>query len=333
MSKSHILPIFDCECGCGQPAIYEFNTGLLCCSDNPAKCSGIRNKISNSRLDENYKHEGIIISKQRIPKPKEETKKITNNKDTHILPIFDCEFGCGQPARYQLKNGKLCCEEYTAKCPVLKKINSEQNSGEKNGFYGKHHTPESLKIIGLKSKGRQTFLGRHHTKETCLKLSLIRTGTHNSPESNEKNRISNTGKKMPPRTNEWRINQHQYMINGGSRKANLSKYGTIISKEDMSDFKLYNQLVWKFTSLSCIKKYTITELKQRGTHKKDKHLDHIFSISEGFRLKILPQIIGSKGNIELVSTDYNLSKNNRCDITLEELFRRFDEELKEENEK
>ena len=36
-----------------------------------------------------------------------------------------CEYGCEQNAKYQLKNGKWCCEKYSSRCPVIKRKNSD----------------------------------------------------------------------------------------------------------------------------------------------------------------------------------------------------------------
>jgi hypothetical protein len=35
-----------------------------------------------------------------------------------------CEYGCGQEAKYQLKNNKWCCESSPNKCPKVRKLNS-----------------------------------------------------------------------------------------------------------------------------------------------------------------------------------------------------------------
>ena len=48
-------------------------------------------------------------------------------------------------------------------------------TGEANGFYGKHHSEESKKIIGEKSKERNQgknnpFYGKHHSEETKEKM-------------------------------------------------------------------------------------------------------------------------------------------------------------------
>lgn len=37
----------------------------------------------------------------------------------------NCFYGCGRKSCYKLKNGKLCCESSSSKCPVIRKKNSE----------------------------------------------------------------------------------------------------------------------------------------------------------------------------------------------------------------
>ena len=85
--------------------------------------------------------------------------------------------------------------------------------------------------------------------------------------------------------------------------------------------------MWKFTNLSLKEKYTKEELKLRGQKKEfgHKNIDHRFSIFNGFKLGIIPSIIGSKSNIKLVDCSYNYSKNTKCDITIEELFQKYKE--------
>jgi len=247
------------------------------------------------------------------------------------IPHHRCDYGCGREAKHYFKYSKrYCCETNVSKCPYVKKISGEKGSISRKG-------------IPTWNKGL--------TKETSLsvmKISKSKTGKPNSPESNEKNRISNTGKKMPPRTEEWRENQRQYMLNGGSKlassfitpeiiKENKEKVrktresnGQWIKSKELSDFYLYQKRVWFFTNISAKEKFTKEELKQRGQKKElgHKQLDHIFSVHEGFNLGILPSIIGCKSNINLVDCSYNLLKDSKCDITLEELFQKYIEEIK-----
>lgn len=36
---------------------------------------------------------------------------------------MNCSYGCGEKARYQLKNGKWCCSTFSTKCPAVRKKN------------------------------------------------------------------------------------------------------------------------------------------------------------------------------------------------------------------
>ena len=49
------------------------------------------------------------------------------------------------------------------------------------------------------------------------------------------------------------------------------------------------------------------------------HLDHKYSISEGFKNNILPSIVGGKENLRIISSYENMSKGSKCSIKLSEL--------------
>jgi transposase-like protein len=49
------------------------------------------------------------------------------------------------------------------------------------------------------------------------------------------------------------------------------------------------------------------------------HLDHKFSISEGFKNNIAPKIIGDIKNLEFIPWEQNIKKRTKCSITIEEL--------------
>ena len=61
-------------------------------------------------------------------KRKEINKKVSNTlkgyKTVSGGKIKICDYGCGQEASYQLKNGKWCCQDSYNKCPSLKSKNS-----------------------------------------------------------------------------------------------------------------------------------------------------------------------------------------------------------------
>jgi hypothetical protein len=102
-----------------------------------------------------------------------------------------------------------------------------------------------------------------------------------------------------------RCNVCTYKESGEKRKSPI---------EEMEDFKLYQREVWKNTNRNL--KF-IKDIDLRG---KNYHLDHKFSISRGFKRGIIPSIIGSIINLEIISARENLTKNFYCSITEEELF-------------
>jgi group I intron endonuclease len=53
---------------------------------------------------------------------------------------------------------------------------SEAHTGEKNHFYGKKHSPETIAMLREASIGNQNWLGRKHSEETKAKISARRTG-------------------------------------------------------------------------------------------------------------------------------------------------------------
>lgn len=95
------------------------------------------------------------------------------------------------------------------------------------------------------------------------------------------------------------------------------------SLQGLSDFQTYKFLVLYFTQKTWRKyKNQINPYKYKRA-RTGYHLDHKFSITEGFRSNILPRIMGSKNNLELIPYDENIRKNKTCSITKEELFNEY----------
>jgi hypothetical protein len=87
-----------CSFGCGNIAKYKFNhNDNICCSFNLTSCPTIREKI-------------VISSKNKKPSLSIETNDL-------------CSFGCGNIAKYEFNNGKLCCSKSQNSCSHMKEIN------------------------------------------------------------------------------------------------------------------------------------------------------------------------------------------------------------------
>jgi len=89
-----------------------------------------------------------------------------------------------------------------------------------------------------------------------------------------------------------------------------------------SSRKGYYETVWKLTELYYQKHFN--EINPTGIVRGSLfHLDHIYSISKGFAQKVPAKVIASHHNLRLIEKQANLSKGDRCDITLDELKRRI----------
>ena len=67
---------------------------------------------------------------------------------------------------------------------------------------------------------------------------------------------------------------------------------------------------------------------ERLQRSKDLHLDHIYSISEGFKNNIPPEIIGHWTNLRMLSKIENSSKGKTCHKTIEQLYEDYKRESK-----
>ena len=234
-----------------------------------------------------------------------------------------CSYGCGKEATHQFKNGKWCCSFTYVKCPEIIKKNSKSNIGQKRVFKKREKCSISVESHKLCDYGCNN-LAKYKFKTGKLCCSKF----HQSCPSN-KIKLKDYSFKRKPWSIDIRNQQSLYMLNGGSLKAHIKRHGKITDEKDLSFLEIYRKRVLHFTNISAKEKFSSIELKQIGQKKEKNHknIDHIFSIIEGFRLGILPQIISCKSNIRLIPCEQNYSKNGKSDCTLDELFNNYQNEI------
>ena len=112
-------------------------------------------------------------------------------------------------------------------------------------------------------------------------------------------------------------------------KGNLTKAekGIITHPSNRDSYYRYKTLVLHLTNYH---RQKLTEGYVTGLAGKPGawHIDHKFSIIQGFREKISPFVIGHRENLQMLPWKQNIQKLHRCDISKEELFRitRYDED-------
>lgn len=82
------------------------------------------------------------------------------------------------------------------------------------------------------------------------------------------------------------------------------------------EFKKYRRKVYYWTSKNNLN--ILENYDKRG--RDGYHLDHKYSIAEGFKNKVPPKIIGSIDNLEFLPYTTNIKKGTLCSITLEKLY-------------
>lgn len=196
-----------------------------------------------------------------------------------------CE--CGRPAKYIFKSGKLSCQSVASNCPIIRK------DANKN-------IAEQLKNT-VDSSGMTLTQKRAYKGASTKRMDIDQEGNDGFKRFSDKLK----------KTIE-------------SSKDSLGR--TYLSRSKISEEEFlakperdrYYQSVWEITSRQ-FKTYfnLIPDAAKRGN---EYHLDHIFSISEGFRKNVPPEIIGHVSNLRIISAFENNSKNSKCHKTLTALY-------------
>lgn len=98
------------------------------------------------------------------------------------------------------------------------------------------------------------------------------------------------------------------------------KNGTIRTQEQKSLEVLYREQVKLHTESQPL--WLLENYKLRDNHATNLnayHLDHIYSVAQGFKNGILPYIIGSIHNLRMTPWRDNIAKGAKCDITIDHL--------------
>ena len=182
--------------------------------------------------------------------------------------------------------GPICSRRWAAnnRSDSWKQKASLAKQGENNPMFGiKQINPNSLANLT-----RNAWTGKQQSVESNEKRSTALTGITRSKETIDKTRKTKIDKGII-----WKPDDPEYL-----------------------EFKKYRRKVYYWTS-----KNDLTQLEnydKRG--KVGFHLDHKYSITEGFKNKVSPKLIGSINNLEFIWYTNNLSKGTKCSITLEKLY-------------
>jgi hypothetical protein len=94
--------------------------------------------------------------------------------------------------------------------------------------------------------------------------------------------------------------------------------GNIRDPKDIPEYEKYRKQVWKISNQQFVEHYckiNPEDIKRGPKY----HLDHKYSIQQGWQNIVLPEIIGGWKNLQLLPAKQNQSKSNKCSVLLEEI--------------
>jgi hypothetical protein len=172
-------------------------------------------------------------------------------------------------------------------------------------------------------------------------ISKATTGNHWRQKDPRKSKLANEKFSTGFRSGQhkpWEERNRDYEASlAAARKTWMKKYGvdnpskcsaikqkiSVKSKEwqakDRTDIEEYYNAVRLITNKSWYDHFYIIN-PDRLQRSKDLHLDHVYSIAEGFKNNIPPEIIGHWTNLRLIPKIDNSSKGATCHKTKEQLY-------------
>jgi hypothetical protein len=224
---------------------------------------------------------------------------------------------CGCQAFYISYNSKkMRCVEKITQCPgFIKKAQASRDS---------KITPEQRRahMKLMSERGNAVLKERHNdrswlaTKGNKISKAIATRGGHSGENNPMYNKTHSNETKQKQSAKAIKRNPSCYI----EATYTKIKNGIAISKELKTEWELYREQVLNHT----YKSWTHYQNKinpqnlERGANFE---LDHKFSITEGFKQNISPEIIGHYANLELLPKFDNRSKRISCSITLEELIK------------
>jgi len=99
---------------------------------------------------------------------------------------------------------------------------------------------------------------------------------------------------------------------------------TIYKDQEKADsYYAYKECVDRLSNYNFRKYYYIINPYRLERAYDKYHLDHIYSISDGFKNNIPPHIIANPSNLQLLWCTDNMKKHNNSDVTIKELYERY----------
>lgn len=282
------------------------------CKNIYTKTCGDKNCISKLRKQTNlikYGHISNLHSKQEQEKI---IKKLQEKYGNNITNVSQIQY---------VKDKKIetCKKNYGVEYPMQSEIIINKSNETTLKKYGVINNSKIPKVI-QKLKNMWYDIDEN-TGITKLELNL---------EKIKQTMLDKYGVEYYFQTNEFKDNLKKLMLDKyGVDNVRKSKYykrlmierGVWYSDEEKTIKEKYYLDVLKYTRQTFNKYYDLLCITY--VRSIDYHLDHIYSIYDGYKNRIDPKIIGSIHNLQIIPADINIKKNKKSWQTLEELINKY----------
>ncbi len=197
----------------------------------------------------------------------------------------------------------MTVDEYDTRYPNVKKICDKRVSNIKNGLHAVDPTTGLTKyeISQIKAKEKLSMVGDDGLTGYARK-GLKTKSTH----------MSNI--------DEFGRNGYSQLASKAIIKGNTTKAakGLILDPSCRTEFYRYKSIVLYITEQfrhEITKGYKTGLAGTPGAY----HIDHIFSIMQGYKDGVSPILVGSKTNLKMIPWKENISKHSASNMSLEEL--------------
>jgi len=244
---------------------------------------------------------------------------------------------CGEPAKFDsLKNGYRdfcgvkCSNIYkgrdvSIKSKISKGVSNFNKTADQD--FWDSRTANFLKTLGSESRdvknmkklNKSNAMKKMHSERTIEDRQIINNKISKAVTESKKARTQRIERsKMGAKAlNDYRKTlKHEELKEFNKRCGSTDLIGG-----NRELFNQYYKLVWYYTNRNLP---LVENIHKRSI---EWHLDHKYSIRQGFLDNISPVIIGSAHNLEIVHNSVNLSKGTKCSIRKEDLLSPFQDSL------
>jgi len=219
--------------------------------------------------------------------------------------------------KFTLTNNLIVDRSYMRTDEYKNKI-SVKNTGKLRTEEQKQHYKDAANKREIKNN---VGSGWHHSKETVKKITESNIKTYSTlPQKWLDSCINNDDwfRKLSENAPLTKSAEH-------TRKSVEAKVGMSYKEWQIvrGEYNKYCAEVRKITTAQPLS--NLINYDKRGS---EYHVDHKFSMCEGFRQQISPEIIGHITNLTMITSQENITKNKKCSVTLQQLLEGYDEYCK-----